>query len=89
MTSIKPICIETDIYNKNVLINKGFKVYDSLENINILFDSIFSCNVLEHIKDDQEIILNLYEHIREDGLLFCTYQLLNFSILRWILKLVI
>ncbi len=70
MTSIKPICIETDIYNKNVLINKGFKVYDSLENINILFDSIFSCNVLEHIKDDQEIILNLYEHIREDGLLF-------------------
>jgi SAM-dependent methyltransferase len=70
MTSIKPICIETDIHNQNFLKKKGFKVYKSLENINILFDSIFSCNVLEHIENDQEVISNLYDNIRIDGLLF-------------------
>ena len=70
MTSTKPICIETDIHNQNFLKKKRFEVYNSLENINILFDSIFSCNVLEHIKNDQEVITNLYDNLRKDGLLF-------------------
>ena len=70
MTSIKPICIETDIHNRNFLTKKGFEVYKSLENINILFDSIFSCNVLEHIENDQEVISNLYNNLRKDGLLY-------------------
>ena len=70
MTAIKPICIETDRYNQNFLTKRGFKVYGSLKKINLLFDSIFSCNVLEHIKNDQEVISNLYNNIRNDGLLF-------------------
>ena len=49
---IKPKCLEIDKNLKQVIIERGFKCYDNIEQIDELFDGVYTSNVLEHIEDD-------------------------------------
>lgn len=49
---IKPDCIELDPNQAKVLVNKGFDVYENINQTTSSYDLIYSSNVLEHIKDD-------------------------------------
>lgn len=39
----------------------------SLDDYEIKFDLIYSCNVLEHIEDDHKIMIELFEHLQPGG----------------------
>lgn len=54
---------------KAVLKEKNIKYINSLNDINEGFDTIISSNVLEHIKDDQNILIQLNSLLKKDGLL--------------------
>jgi len=49
---LKPKCLEIDPNLKHILVDRGFKCYDSMEQIDELFDGVYTSNVLEHIEDD-------------------------------------
>ena len=49
---LKPKCLEIDPDLKRVLVERGFKCYDNIEQIDELFDGVYTSNVLEHIEDD-------------------------------------
>jgi hypothetical protein len=49
---IKPKCLEIDTNLKDVIVERGFKCYDNIEQIDELFDGVYTSNVLEHIEDD-------------------------------------
>ena len=49
---LKPKCIEIDPNLKRVLVERGFKCYDNIDQIDELFDGVYTSNVLEHIEDD-------------------------------------
>jgi len=66
---IKPICIEIDNTNKGYLKKRGFKTYDSFPS-DAKFDLVFSSNVLEHIKDDLSVLLDMKNQLSVDGKIF-------------------
>jgi len=49
---LKPKCLEIDPNLKRVIVERGFKCYDKIEQIDELFDGVYTSNVLEHIEDD-------------------------------------
>ena len=49
---LKPQCLEVDPNLKRVLVDRGFKCYDNIQQIDELFDGVYTSNVLEHIEDD-------------------------------------
>jgi SAM-dependent methyltransferase len=49
---LKPKCLEIDPNFKCILVNRGFKCYDNVQQIDELFDGVYTSNVLEHIEDD-------------------------------------
>jgi hypothetical protein len=49
---LKPKCLEIDKNLKSIIIERGFKCYDNIEQIDELFDGVYTSNVLEHIEDD-------------------------------------
>ena len=49
---LKPKCLEIDHNLKRILVDRGFKCYDNIQQIDELFDGVYTSNVLEHIKDD-------------------------------------
>ena len=49
---LKPKCLEIDPNLKRVLVDRGFKCYDNIQQIDELFDGVYTSNVLEHIEDD-------------------------------------
>ena len=49
---LEPKCLEIDPNLKRVLIDRGFKCYDNIQQIDELFDGVYTSNVLEHIEDD-------------------------------------
>lgn len=67
--SSKPICLEIDPNLKKVIQGRGFECYSSLEAIEGQFDLIYSSNVLEHIEDDQKVIVQLYQKLKPSGIL--------------------
>ena len=68
-TGIAPQCLEIDEKQQEIIQNRGFVCYQSLEEIPKIFDGIYTSNVLEHIKEDVETLQKLYEHIHEGGVL--------------------
>jgi SAM-dependent methyltransferase len=51
-------CMEPDAQQANILAVKGFEVYTSLEDIpNETFDCVYAFNVLEHIADDEQALV--------------------------------
>jgi hypothetical protein len=63
---IDPICIEIDPALLILLQGKGFKCKKNLEQIGIV-NHVFSSNVLEHIKDDEQALRNIRKHLTRDG----------------------
>ena len=49
---LKPKCLEIDPNLRRVLVDRGFKCYDNIQQIDELFDGVYTSNVLEHIEDD-------------------------------------
>ena len=49
---LKPQWLEVDPNLKRVLVDRGFKCYDNIQQIDELFDGVYTSNVLEHIEDD-------------------------------------
>jgi SAM-dependent methyltransferase len=53
---LKPKCLEVDLNLKRVLVDRGFKCYDNIQQIDELFDGVYTSNVLEHIEDDVHVL---------------------------------
>jgi 2-polyprenyl-3-methyl-5-hydroxy-6-metoxy-1,4-benzoquinol methylase len=59
-------CLEIDQTQNSILVNRGFPTLNDFPN-EILFDYIFTSNVLEHIEDDSEAIIKLFNILRPGG----------------------
>ena len=62
-----PICIEIDESLITLLQDDGFETYKSALDIEKKFDLIYSSNVLEHIRDDDKILFELKDKLKEEG----------------------
>lgn len=60
-------CLEPDSGQASRLREQGFTVFTDLSQLTEKFDTIYSINVLEHIKNDKEILLQLTNHLSDDG----------------------
>ncbi len=59
-------CLEIDQTQHSILVNRGFPTLNDFPD-EILFDYIFTSNVLEHIEDDSAAIHKLYNILRPGG----------------------
>lgn len=59
-------CVEPDAQLREVLVKKSYPVYKNLEETD-QFDSIYSVNVLEHIKNDAQAAQQLVNHLNPGG----------------------
>lgn len=62
-------CLEVDSTLIDILREKGFNTYSELENLDKKYDLIFSSNVLEHIEDDVQVLVDLKKNLKPNGLL--------------------
>lgn len=62
-------CLEIDATLINILRDKGFTTFSELENLNEKYDLVFSSNVLEHIEDDVQVLINLKKNLKPNGVL--------------------
>ena len=53
---LKPKCLEIDTNLKRVLVDRGFECYDNIQQIDELFDGVYTSNTLEHIEDDVDAL---------------------------------
>lgn len=67
--SINPLCVEIDDEYQKILTSRKLNVCYKLPK-NTKFNVIFSSNVIEHIKNDQEVINNFYEKLNKNGTLY-------------------
>ena len=68
--SINPVCIEIDEDNIDYLKKRKFKFVRNLKSAPSENDLIFSSNVLEHIKDDQNTLNLMKKKLKKNGILF-------------------
>lgn len=66
----EPICIEIDGTNKKILKQKGFQVFDEIDDISGSIDFVFSSNVLEHIEDDIAVLKAIRNKLSDNGELY-------------------
>lgn len=66
---IQPECAELDPSLASNLTQQGFKVHQSIHKISVKFDYIYTSNVLEHIDDDYQILVELHKLLLPGGLL--------------------
>ena len=57
---LKPKCLEIDPTLKRILVERGFKCYDNIDQIDELFDGVYTSNVLEHINNDVHALKCLF-----------------------------
>ena len=68
--SIDMNCVEIDPQNKTILSKRGFRSVQTLHDIDIKPDFIFSSNVLEHIEDDLSTLKTMYSVLGDNGLIY-------------------
>ena len=66
---VKSDCLEIDQTLLQILDRKGFKTFSSLSEVDKEYDLIFSSNVLEHIEDDEDTLLQLSKLLKPNGIL--------------------
>ena len=67
---VVPICVEIDLKCQSILKKKGFSTLMSLKDLeNQSQTHIYTSNVLEHIENDREILLELFTKIKKGGVL--------------------
>tara|TARA_Y100001968_G_C19319318_1_gene698383 strand:- start:10 stop:720 length:711 start_codon:yes stop_codon:yes gene_type:complete len=67
---LRPLCIEIDKENNNVLKDRQFSCFRDLKSVSHNVDFIFSSNVLEHIKDDSSALISMRDHLKIGGRLY-------------------
>jgi SAM-dependent methyltransferase len=61
-------CVEPDPKQAAVIAEAGLSVYGDIDQIpDDSFDYLYTMNVLEHIKDDQEILQRIYSKLKTGG----------------------
>jgi hypothetical protein len=68
-TNTKPECLEIDPNLQRIIRDRGLSCYGRLEDIGGLFDGIYTSNVLEHIEDDCFTLSQLYDKLKEGGII--------------------
>jgi SAM-dependent methyltransferase len=68
-TSSKPMCLEVDPSQSELLSEKGYLLIKKLADHINEFDVIYSSNVLEHIEDDSEALREMFDSTRSGGIL--------------------
>jgi len=63
----KPECLEIDPALRSAVLERGFVCSDSLDQLDRLFDGIYTSNVLEHIQDDVSTLRILHTKIAPGG----------------------
>ena len=67
---IVPTCVEIDAKCQSILKKKGFSTITSLKDLeNLSQTHIYTSNVLEHIENDREVLLELFAKIKKGGVL--------------------
>jgi SAM-dependent methyltransferase len=66
---VKVDCLEIDETLLQILDKKGFKTFSSLSEVDKKYDLIFSSNVLEHIRDDEDTLVQLSKLLKPNGIL--------------------
>jgi len=66
---IKPECLEIDPALGKILIERDFICYRSIKSLNKKYEVIYSSNVIEHIKDDLETLIELNSKLQNNGFL--------------------
>ena len=64
---LEPVCIEVDPTLKKLLTSKKFEVHDSLEKIGFKYSYIYSSNVLEHIENDLDALIEIRSFMASNG----------------------
>lgn len=64
---VKPICIEIDKKQIQILKSKGFKVFSKISAVSGLVDYVYSSNVLEHIEDDFNTLKEIQKRMKIGG----------------------
>ena len=87
--NINPVCIEIDNENIDYLRKRKFKFFKNLKNAPTENDLIFSSNVLEHIKDDQNTLNLMKKKLKKMEFYIFFYQLKCYFGVEWTKLLVI
>lgn len=74
--SLDPICLEIDKQQAKVLESKSYQVVNHIEPKS--YDFIYSLNVLEHIENDKDEIVKLYNGLKKNGKIFIFVPAFNF-----------
>lgn len=76
-TRTRPDCFEICNLSKKILFEKRYKIYEKFTNEE-KYDLIYSSNVLEHIENDFEIVLNLKNMLKKNGYLIIIVPAISF-----------
>lgn len=69
ITGVRPVCLEIDPELRQILLERKFQCYQSLDAVDQTFDTIYTSNVLEHIEDDVMILRQLHAKLKPGGTL--------------------
>lgn len=64
---INPICLEIDPSLVDVLVAKKFKVFQKMDQIQDIFEFVYTSNVLEHIQDDVSVLTDIKNKMSVNG----------------------
>ena len=64
---VQPDCVEIDPDLIKILKKKNFKVFSDLSGLKWKYNYIYSSNVLEHIKDDREVLSEIINKLEDEG----------------------
>lgn len=68
-TSAQVDCVEPDATLTKILKKKGYKVFGDAKDLTAKYDTIYTFNVFEHIKDDKKSARALVEQLKPGGTL--------------------
>lgn len=68
-TGVKAECLEVNARQRQMIGERGFICYGSIDGVAKTFEGIYSSNVLEHIEDDVGALEKLYSLLEESGVL--------------------
>jgi hypothetical protein len=71
-------CLEVDENQRSVLREREFNVFNSFQDLNHLYQAIYSSNVLEHIEDDEGALINLFKIASNRAVLILYVPAFNF-----------
>jgi SAM-dependent methyltransferase len=77
-SGVRPCCLEIDPEQRKIISSYGFLTFSSLEKIQKKFDIIYTSNVLEHIENDAQMLINLRLKLKPKGKILIYLPAFNF-----------